>query len=82
MFLIQIRDRILRNKSRQEAIDYLLKWGESFWKESEYRVKEVTQTLEQNLDASLGSTLEGALPGVGKGSISLNAGLARKLTEE
>ena len=41
-FLAKIKDRIFGNKSRQEAIQYLLKWGESFWKESEYRVKDST----------------------------------------
>lgn len=53
-FLIQIKNRVFGNKSRQEAIGYLVEWGESFWKETDYRVKEITKTLEKELGASLG----------------------------
>lgn len=82
-FLIQIRDRIFRNKTRKDAIDYLVTWGESFWKESEYRVKEITETLEQNLGASLGGEAEGpAIPGLVTGSVKLNAEVAKKLSAE
>lgn len=81
-FLIQLRDRIFGNKSRQEAIDYLMKWGDSFWSESEYRVKEVTRTLEQDLKTSIGSTLKGGAIGFADAGVNLNADLAKKLSEE
>jgi hypothetical protein len=81
-FLTKIRDRIRRNKSRQDAISYLLKWGESFWKDSEYRVKEVTKTLEQDLGASIGGALKGTLGGLVDSEAKLSAELARKLSEE
>ena len=44
-----------RNKKHQAAIQYLEDWGSSFWKETDYRIREVTQTLEQNLKSALGS---------------------------
>jgi hypothetical protein len=81
-FLVKLRERVLGNKSRQDAIDYLVKWGESFWKETDYRVKEVTQKLEQELSTSLGGKLEGGMPGAGGAEISLGVDAARKLTEE
>jgi hypothetical protein len=81
-FLVQIRDRLLRNKSRQDAIDYLLKWGESFWKDSEYRVKEVTQKLEQELGSSIKGTLKATVPGIASSGINLSAALAKSLSEE
>jgi hypothetical protein len=80
-FLIKIRDRILRHKSRQNAIDYLLKWGESFWKDSEYRVQEVTKTLEQELGSSIGAGIDGAISPTLKAGVKLSAEAARRLTE-
>jgi hypothetical protein len=81
-FLIQIRDRILGKKARQDALQYLIKWGESFWKETDYRVKEVTSKLEQDLGASLGDTVKGSIPALGGVEVSLNAEMAEKLSEE
>jgi hypothetical protein len=81
-FLSRLRDRIFRNKARQDAIDYLLRWGASFWKDSEYRVREVTKTLEQKLGASLSGSLEGSIPRVGLAKTALNAEVAKKLSEE
>ncbi|MBI1882355.1 MAG: DNA repair protein, partial [Chloroflexi bacterium] len=79
-FLVQIRDRLFNHRSRRDAIDYLLKWGESFWKESEYRVKEVTKTLEQDLGTSISGTLSGSVLGITDAGITLNADMAKKLS--
>ena len=65
---------IPRNKKHELALQYLRKWGESFWKETEYRVQEITSTLEKELKGSVAP----ALKGIG----SLNITAARKLTEE
>jgi hypothetical protein len=81
-FLIQIKDRLSRNKSRQEAIDYFVKCGESFWKESDYRVKEVTETLENDLGLSLGTKLKGQILGVTDAEVNFNTELAKRLTKE
>lgn len=40
-------------KEERETVEYLKKWGEDFWIETEYRVKEITQKLEDNLKAGL-----------------------------
>jgi hypothetical protein len=77
-FLSRIKDRLLRNRARQDAINYLLKWGESFWKESEYRVKEITKTLEHEL----GSSISGVLMSPGVADVKLSAELAKRLSEE
>jgi hypothetical protein len=70
-FLWQI---VPKNKRHQLAIDYLKNWGESFWKETEYRVKEVTSKFETDLTASVAASIPK--------TVSLNASGARKLTEE
>jgi hypothetical protein len=56
------------------ALNYLRDWGESFWQETEYRVKEITTKLEKELQGKL----EGKLSNFG----SLGTSAARKLTEE
>lgn len=73
-FLDYLWTQIPKNKKNEKALEYLRTWGESFWKETEFRVQEVTTKLEHDLRASV----EGKLPNV----VSLNAGTARKLTEE
>lgn len=49
-------DRILpriKSKKLKEALDYLEEWGSEFWKETDYRVREVTEKLESDIVASL-----------------------------
>lgn len=47
-----------QTREMQHAIQYLRDWGEKFWEETEYRVKEITQKMELQLTdaakASLG----------------------------
>ncbi len=51
-------DRLLpifnRDKAKQAASDYLRQWGDSFWNETEYRVKEVSSRIERELSATMG----------------------------
>lgn len=49
-------------------------WGDSFWQETDYRVKEVTNKLEKDLQGAV----EESVPGFGKLSFSA----AKKLTNE
>ncbi len=51
-FFRQIAD-VFRGKKHQLALEYLQKWGKSFWEETENRVKELTTTLEQQISASI-----------------------------
>lgn len=52
-FLKYIEDTFREDKEKQ-AIDYLKKWGDKFWEETESRVKEVTTKLEQEISGELG----------------------------
>lgn len=81
-FLVQIKDKVFNNKSKKEAIDYLVEWGESFWEETDYRVREITQTLEKDLSASVEGQIDGIIPPMAKGKVNLNAAVAKKLTVE
>jgi len=41
------------------AIEYLEKWGDRFWQETEYRIKEITSKVEESLKGSLKGELAG-----------------------
>jgi len=71
-FLSKILD-LFKDDKHRKAIEYLQKWGQSFWQETEYRIKEVTTTLERDLKA----TIQGK---VDESTISLEG--AKKLTNE
>lgn len=47
-----------KDQGKQRALSYIREWGDKFWHETEYRVKEITQRLEQNIKAELGVELE------------------------
>lgn len=38
-----------RDKNARQAVEYLRRWGERFWEETEYRVKEIMSTMENEL---------------------------------
>lgn len=60
-----------RDKKHKRVIEYLEKFGTSFWEETEYRVKEVTTRLESDLETTLGGSV-GWVTGKLKGAQSLS----------
>ena len=67
----------LREKKAKEAISYLTEWGETFWQETEYRVKEITERVENSLNAATQATI-----GLPAGGLSIGSGYADQLTHE
>ncbi len=65
------------DKKMQEAIQYLKEWGESFWQETEFRVKEITSKLEGELSGEFKAQL--GIKGI---SSIATAKALQKLTEE
>jgi len=47
-----------KDKTKERALSYLKDWGNKFWEETEYRIKEITQTLEESINAETGLTSE------------------------
>lgn len=45
------------NKKKRDAIEYLRKWHDRFWENTEYRIKELEDTLRNSLKESLGSDI-------------------------
>ena len=72
-FLANFFSSIKRDHSKEQAINYLREWGEKFWDETEYRVKELTTKVETDLRSSLGSDLQG---------VKFDLAGGKKLTEE
>ncbi|MGH0035661.1 MAG: P-loop ATPase, Sll1717 family [Myxococcota bacterium] len=52
-FLQRITERFQRDKTKEDAVDYLRRWGEHFWEDAEYRIHEVTRKLEQEARAAV-----------------------------
>lgn len=48
-----------KNMAKERGMAYLKDWGDKFWEETEYRIKEVTQKLENDIRAQLGGELAG-----------------------
>lgn len=72
-FLSTLSQLFVKDKAKEQAVNYLRKWGENFWNETEYRVREITAKMEEDLKASLGTNF---------GVIRFEAGVAQKLTAE
>jgi len=56
-----------RDQTKERALAYIRDWGDKFWQETEYRIKEVTQKLESDIRSQLGADLEGLRAGVSGG---------------
>lgn len=69
-FLPQLRKK---DQSKERALEYLTDWGDKFWQETEYRVKEVTQKLENDVKSQLGAEIVG---------LDVQASAEKKYTEE
>lgn len=50
-FLDAIRDRVKRDPAKRAALEYLDEFGSSFWCETDERVREITETFEERIDA-------------------------------
>ncbi len=55
-FLSMLRGK---DKTKERALTYLKDWGDKFWQETEYRIKEVTHKLEDDIQSSIGVDIEG-----------------------
>jgi len=64
-FFTRIRELFRGDRRKNDAMDYLLEWGEHFWKDTEYRIHEVTEKLEKDIKAELGAKLDVFEAGLG-----------------
>ena len=77
LLIERFKESTRRDKSARQAIQYLQQWGEQFWLETEYRVREITSRLERDLSREAGVALKsGAL------NTELSAARRSRLSEE
>lgn len=72
-FMVDILNRY-RGKQQETAWNYLKSWGDSFWQQTDFRVKEITNTLEKKFSLNAEGTLIK--------DIRLNAESAKTLSQE
>lgn len=53
-FLHRIYGSFFGDKKKEKAVQYLTEWGEHFWKDTEYRIKEVTSKFESDINSKVG----------------------------
>lgn len=71
-FLQKLGD-LFKDQKEKKALEYLENWGKEFWQETEYRIKEITNKLESEIQANIGVATHG---------ITIGAGTIKKLTED
>lgn len=63
-FFSTLRERVRRDSSKRAALDYLDEFAESFWCETDERVREITSNFERKI--GLTTSGQAALPGLGR----------------
>jgi hypothetical protein len=71
--LEKMKGWFLKDQHKEQALNYLLKWEHEFWEDTEYRIKEITNRVEKDLEASIAGKIPAA---------ELKAGRASKLSQE
>jgi len=64
-FFENLKNRLSGNSSKQKAISYIEEWGGKFWLDTEARVKEITEKLEDSLQSTIGSNVPSLKFGIG-----------------
>jgi len=72
-FISSITSLIKNDPKKQQAIKYIEEWGDKFWLDTEARIKEFTDKLEENLKLSVDSKISG---------LKFNSEAKSQLTEE
>lgn len=72
-FFSSLQHIFARDRAKEQAVRYLEQWGSTFWNETELRVREVQQKIEETLVASMATPLLG---------IEMKADAASKLSAE
>lgn len=72
-FLTGLQNIFNRDKRKERAVNYLLKWGDKFWEPTEYRVKEITNQMEDQLKGAVSAKFP---------SVTLGASGALRLSQE
>ncbi|MCA9881821.1 MAG: hypothetical protein KC708_02575 [Anaerolineae bacterium] len=81
-FLETLKSLKINRKSAQAAREYLVRHGETFLKETDYRIKELTTTLEKRLNKATHIVGKAHAPHLMSAELNHNYETAKNLTEE
>ena len=70
-----LRDSIKRDPSKLAALDYLSDFGESFWCETDQRVKEISENFAKSFEFA--ASAQGQLPGVANAALDAKRSTSR-----
>jgi len=70
-----------KNSTKEQAVDYLEKWGNKFWLTTEERMKELTSRIESSLSATLSTKLLGLANASTKGDLKLTSEEKKEIIE-
>ena len=73
---------IVNNKSKKEAINYVEQWGDQFWKETDSRIREVTNKLQTDLTKGIDLTFAGSIPGINATQANIKLANVRTMSAE
>lgn len=76
-FLTWLKPLFFRERAKEKALSYLEEWGNQFWKETEYRIREFTTKLEKDLSASLEASGQ-----INQENLKADLSYSKNLTEE
>lgn len=65
-FLQSIAERVKRNPTKRQALEYLSEFGASFWCETDERVKEITEKFERDIEMETSGQIP--IPGLALGA--------------
>jgi hypothetical protein len=57
-FISNLFSRFNPNEKKKKALEYLFNYGTSFWSDTEHRVREVVNKIEESLKEQLGGSIE------------------------
>jgi hypothetical protein len=64
-----LKETFRRDRSKEKALEYLEEFGESFWAETDERVREITQNFEDKVKKAAGASVD--IPAVGAAQLGI-----------
>jgi dihydroneopterin aldolase len=80
-FIANLFERFNPNEKKKRALDYLFNYGNSFWSDTEHRVREVVHKIEESLEQQIGFSVEAFKARLAADNKDKNASSMQQTTE-
>jgi len=81
-FLVSLRDKIARDRSKLAALDYLEEFEGKFWCETDERVRDITTRFEEQIKNEAGGKIRAATVGEVSGKITSSGTAGEETTRQ